>query len=452
MRKKTAIIVISLLAAVAVGAMALTIKTVAEARDRDRYIAANYRHAFEELVAGVSDLDSALKKSVLVTTPSMAGTVLTEVFGKAQTADMALGVLPFSATELEKTAAFINKAGDYALALSRKAAGGETFTEEERQGLRALSETASKLSARLNAMQQSLGSAVGSARQYQRSLKSFDEREGEIVPDTVGDQMSLSETEFPEIPALIYDGPFSEHLLDVAPRAIEGMEEIDQNQGRRIAAQFLGLRAEQVFPTAQVGGALPSFAYSAQLDGIPVAITLSKQGGVVYSVLNSRMVESRALTPEQALEAAREHLQRRGYKDMKESYYMVQGNVLTANFAYVQEGVTCYADLIKVGVAMDDGSLQSFEAADYLTAHTWRELPAIAVDAEAGKSAIPADVTLLGTETVLIPSSGKYELLCHEYECEDASGQRVLIYVNAATGRQEKILLLLSDENGTLTI
>lgn len=452
MKKKTAIIVISLLAVVAVGALALTIYTVSEAKDKDRYIAANYRHALEELTTGVSDLDSALKKSVLVTSPTMAGTVCTEVFGKAQTASMALGVLPFSSTELEKTGAFINRVGDYAFALSRKAAGGESFSEEERKNLRSLSQTASQLSQSLNDMQQSIGSGLLSVDQYQRTIKDFDEHEGEVLPETVGDAMSLSESEFPEIPALIYDGPFSEHLLDISPRLLEGLEEIDQNEGRRIAAQFLGLRAEQVYPSAEVNGKIPSFDYSAEMDGVPVSVTVSKQGGVVYEMLSSRMVEEQIISAEEALQAAKLHLERRGYKDMQQSYYMVRGNVLTANFAYVQDGVVCYSDLIKVSVAMDDGSMQGFEAGDYLTAHTRRELPEITVDIESGKSAVPAELNILGAETVLIPSAGKYELLCHEYECEDQAGQRVLIYVNAVSGAQEKILLLLSDENGTLTI
>lgn len=452
MKKKTAVIVISLLAVVAAGALTMTVKTVAQGREKDRYIAANYRHAFDELVSGISELDSTLKKSVLVTTPSMAGVVLTQVYGKAQTADMALGVLPFSATELEKTGAFINKVGDYAFALSRKVAQGEGFTQEERQSLRALSETASRLSAQLNAMQASLGSGIGSAEQYQRTIKSFDKQEGEILPETLGDEMSLAETEFPEIPALIYDGPFSEHLLEVKPRAIEGMERVGQNEGRRIAAQFLGVRAEQVYPSAEIAGELPSLAYTAELDGIPVSVTLTKQGGIVYDMLSSRMVEERSISDEQALEEARKHLERRGFEGMRESYYMIKNNVMTVNFAYIQDGVVCYSDLIKVGVAMDNGSLQSFEAKDYITAHSQRQLPEIVVDVQAGKSSVPSDVTLLGAETVLIPSAGKYELLCHEYECEDEAGQKVLIYVNAVTGQQEKILLLLEDENGTLTI
>ena len=131
---------------------------------------------------------------------------------------------------------------------------------------------------------------------------------------------------------------------------------------------------------------------------------------------------------------------------------MIRDNVLTANFAYVQDGVVCYSDLIKVGVALDDGSLQSFEASDYVKAHIQRQLPQIQVDAQTASAKVPPELEVLGTETVLIPSAGKYELLCHEFECQDSEGLRYLIYVNSVTGEQEKIMLVLQDENGVLTI
>jgi hypothetical protein len=44
---------------------------------------------------------------------------------------------------------------------------------------------------------------------------------------------------------------------------------------------------------------------------------------------------------------------------MKESYYINQGGVLTINFAYMDGDFVCYPDLIKVGVAMDDGEIVS---------------------------------------------------------------------------------------------
>ena len=47
---------------------------------------------------------------------------------------------------------------------------------------------------------------------------------------------------------------------------------------------------------------------------------------------------------------------------------------------------------------------------------------------------------------------GKYEILCHEFKCEAEDGRHYIIYVNAVTGEQEKILILLEDENGALTL
>ena len=41
----------------------------------------------------------------------------------------------------------------------------------------------------------------------------------------------------------------------------------------------------------------------------------------------------------------------------KESYYSVADHICTVNFAAQQNGVTCYPDLIKVSVAMDNGSI-----------------------------------------------------------------------------------------------
>ncbi len=452
MKKKTAIITISILAVIAVAATAFTIFTINKTKDNERYIEANYRHAFDELVTGVTELDNALRKSVLVTSPSMAGMVCTEVFGKAQTADMALGILPFSATELEKTSAFINRVGDYAFALMQKVATGQSFSDEDITNLKSLSDTASLLAQNLKSIQETLGSGLADIEQYQRTIKSLDQQEGEILPQTAADSMSISEMEFPEMPALIYDGPFSEHIQDIKPRVLEGLAEIDSSQGRRVVSQFLGVRPEQIYPSGETAGKIPSFTYGTEINGEAVSVTVSKQGGIVYQVVNSRFVETSQLSAKEALEAAKKFLERRGYTDMKESYYLISNNVLTANFAWVQDGVVCYSDLIKVGIALDDGSLQSFEASSYITSHALRELPEVGVSAESAQEKVPTDLKVLGTAVALIPNAGQREILCHEFECEDANSQRFIIYVNAVTGEQEKILIMLQDDNGTLTI
>ena len=44
------------------------------------------------------------------------------------------------------------------------------------------------------------------------------------------------------------------------------------------------------------------------------------------------------------------------------------------------------------------------------------------------------------------------EVFCHECKCENGDGSLYIVYINAETGTEEKILILLESENGTLTI
>ena len=112
----------------------------------------------------------------------------------------------------------------------------------------------------------------------------------------------------------------------------------------------------------------------------------------------------------------------------------------------------CYSDLVKVSVALDTGKVCGLETLGYLTAHTVRELPAPAVDEDTARQAVPATLEVLAHQMALVPSDGQYETLCHEFKCAAENGQHLMIYVNALTGAQEKILILLEDESGTLTI
>ncbi len=452
MKKKTAVTAISVLSVFLAIAIAVAGVSIARSNKNEEYMAANYRHAFAELVTGVSEMDNALQKSLLVTSPSMAGAVCTEVFAKSQTAGMALGALPFSYAELEKTVSFINTVGDFAFSMSQKAGRGDEFTQEDKDALKSLSETASNLAMTLKGIQDGMGSATVSIKEYASSLSALDEQEGEFIPQTLADNVKVSEQEFPELPSLIYDGPFSEHLKTSSPKFLEGREEVDEIQGRRAAASFIGARFERVYPTAEQEGLLPAYCYAADVSGNQMNVWVSKTGGIVFGAMNSRAVTSTQLSAKEALDAAKKMLERWGYGNMKESYYLISNNVMTANFAYEQDGVICYPDLIKVGIAMDNGSLQTFEASGYISSHYEREIPEPGIAVEQAREKVPAELKITEENKTIIPSPGKYEVFCYEFKCEQEDGRKFIIYVNAVTGEQEKILIILEDDNGTLTI
>ena len=88
----------------------------------------------------------------------------------------------------------------------------------------------------------------------------------------------------------------------------------------------------------------------------------------------------------------------------------------------------------------------------YLSNHTQRtlEVPAVSVDDARAKVSPKLDV--LREQLALIPTDGEYEVLCWEFVCEAENGQHYIVCINAATGAEQKILILLEDKNGTLAL
>ncbi len=449
MKRKTAVLVISYLSCAAVFLGGAAIFQNQKAQQYEMYLAENYQHAFEELVNGMEEMDTALRKSLYAMSPAMIYAANAEVFAKAMTAQMALGVLPFSTHELESTAGFINRVGDYAYALAHSASKG--YSDTDRESLLTLAENADLLAQNLRQLRLDLVEGRLEMDSMVKAEHLLDDSAEAMA--TVGDTMRLIEQEFPETPALVYDGPFSEHLTDSTPRLIEGKNEVSENEAREIAARFTGITKSRLRLNGISAGHIPSFRYGATLsDGSELEIAVTVQGGEVYSMTNSRPALGQEFTAEQALHAAERWLETRGYKNMKASYYMVENDTLTANFAYVQDGVICYPDLIKVSVALDTGAVCGFEAAGYLSAHHTREIPAVQVSMQECKSQVSPLLSIESAALCLIPTAGEQEVLCHEYTCHDESGRHYLVYVNTQTGLQQNLLILIESENGTLTV
>ena len=59
---------------------------------------------------------------------------------------------------------------------------------------------------------------------------------------------------------------------------------------------------------------------------------------------------------------------------MKETYYLKQDGIVTINYAYKQDEVTVYPDLIKLKVALDNGEIMGIETKGYLNSHEKRKI------------------------------------------------------------------------------
>ena len=409
------------------------------------------RHAFAELTTAVSELDVDLYKSRYAASPALLSALCTQIYGKVMSAQMAIGELPYGNVELEQTAAFLAKTGDYAAYLSRAVQSGGC-TQEQREALCGLSDAAGALSTALQSVQADLNAGVISPGDLDQIQRRLDQAAGSGTQALAGSAFQNVESDFPEVPSLIYDGPFSDHIASRSPRMLEGAEQVSRDEARSTAAAFLGLRPEILSPVSDGAGRIPTWGFSAAVDGGEVYVEVTKAGGYVLEVLSARTPGQAVLSPEEGAQAAADFLAGQGYTDMAPTYSVTLGNVVTVNFAFRQGDVICYPDLIKVSVALDTGRVTGFESEGYLMNHTGRTLPQSTVTLAQAQAKVASGLKILSHQLALIPTSGEYEVLCHEFKCETDQGGHIIVYLNAQTGQEEKILLLLEDESGTLVI
>ncbi len=445
MKKKTVVIIVSLLLVVCIALGGLYWNERKKSASLENALEISHNHAFAELVTGISELDTALQKSIYATSPSVMSAVCTDIFGKAMTAQMSLGALPFSTNELEKTAAFISRVGDYSYTLSKST---ESYSDEELQNMKELSKTATALAHNFKSLQTDLTEGGLSMDKLLKAEQLLDEAEDETIPDSLSGGMRTVEEEFPEIPSLIYDGPFSMHLDESTPKLLENDLRVSEAEARKAAAEFMKIEESKLQSLGKSQGKIPSFMFATDY----MTIEVSEKGAKIINFLSSHTVAESKISVDDAIKSAQKFLSERGIENMAVTYYMTQEGVCTINFAYEQNGVICYPDLVKVGIALDTGAVVNFESRGYIMAHSEREIPEPVISKEDAQQHISADLTIDSHKLCIIPTSGQYEIFAHEFACSNADGNKFLIYVNAESGEQEKILILLEDENGSLTI
>ncbi len=414
-----------------------------------RLLTNEYQHSFIELTDQVEGLNSALQKGRYVTSPPLQTALYAEVYSRAAAAQVALGQLPFSNVELEETAAFLSKTGDYAYALARQAAAGGLGIPE-RETLKDLANASGELALRLDSLEEELNDRTFTLETVLDAEQRLSAQNQKTIP--AGSAFETMEKEFPELPTLLYDGPFSEHLTGRTPKFLEGLPMMNEQAALEAGGRFLNFPPE-AFTVASVGnGALPTYSLSLETSEESVWLEVSQQGGIPVTLLLSRPFDLPRISSEEALSLAKAFLSSHNFPNMKETYLIRQSGLLTINFAPVQDGVLCYPDLIKITVALDQGEIAGFEASNYLTHHTTRTLPSPSISKESAQATLVPELTVLSHQLALIPTAGEQEILCHEFKCENQDGGHVLVYINAQTGAEEKILLLLEDENGTLVL
>lgn len=447
--KKSKIIMIVAIVILAIIAGVLGYKLYQEHKAYTVSTENTYNMAFFELVDYTQNVKTYLAKSLISTDSTHAAETLTHVWREANLAQTYLSMLPMGSQELENAEKFLNQVSEYSYSLSRKNINNEDLSEQDLNNLKELYNYSVNLSNVLN----QLSEDINSRRINWKDLMgdgntNFAKEVGNISQDS----FSNLEENFHEYSGLIYDGAFSEHLVSAEKLGLTG-NDIDENTAENKIREFIGNDKIKNVTRYGLSENAEIIVYSFLVEtnkNNSISIAISKKGGHIVLMNSNRNVETQIIEDTEAIQKVSEFLQSRGYNNMKETYYLKQNGVMTLNYAYEQNGVQMYADLIKVKVALDDGEILGIETSGYLNCHHERNIPTANITIEQAKSKLNTNLEITSEGLAMIPTEWNTEIFCYEFEGR-VKDIEFLAYINAETGEEQDILIITNTPNGTLT-
>ena len=441
MKKRMLIRILSFSAALVIAALGFLIKSE---RKADRYrlqIETTYSHMLDSLNESAQSISILLQKAAYTTSPAQLSGLSAQLLGEAQTAKAALSGLPTGGGELPTLNRFFSQVGNYAVSVSQKAAGGEMPGEDYDANMM-------KLSAVARTVSEAIGNSSALYNDPAHWARTLEQKLGEkIDPDSFAGAAAELEENLEDYPTLVYDGPYSDHLLEKEVQLLKNKPTVSETAALKNAASAAQCDESDLRPDGEIDGRIPAYRFS----GKEVTVSVSKQGGYPVLLRKTRTVGTNKAEENRWIETARQYLQKIGFTDFRPTYTFTDEGVCVINFAFTAGETVCYTDLVKVGVATDNGEIMLLETGGYLTNHTDRTFPQPAVSAAVAAKAVHHSLQITKTSLALIPTPGGGEVRCYEFLCQTKENREVLVYVDTATGIEADILILIKSDGGTLT-
>lgn len=423
-----------------------------------QYLQNRFQESFYETTTYVDNMDNLLVKARLTKTPEQSAPLFAQIWRDASSAQENLSELPYQHSSISKALKFLSQASDFSFSMTNKAIDGYELDKEDWTKVSQLQKYARTLSEELNKIKNEIND--GNRIDWEGIEKEGEKRLAKGDTKTITGSFSEISKQFEDIPTLIYDGPFSDHIERMEPRMTRNKKKISKEEGKKIVEEFIGGNKIQTIKQTgetdtKVKHTIPVYSYQVVLknqDEPTISIDVTQEGGLVLWMLNYTEKESsqNEISIEEARKKAEKFLEDRDYPNMKPSYYEKVDGTVVINFAPQERNVIMYPDLIKVKVSMDDGEVIGFESLGYIMMHHDRKLPEIKISEKEAKEKIKTDFKIIKVNMAVIPLESKREVLCYEFKGEFDS-KPFIVYINAESGKEEKILQILQNKNSVLT-
>lgn len=409
-----------------------------------------YNKSMYEAVSYINNLEVELEKLQIVNTKKITITTLANIYKQSNMAKENFENIPTNQNILQEACKYLSQVSDYSYSLMKKITLDDKISDSEyiqianiQQKCMNLNEIMSNIYNDLNA-----GKIKWDELQKQTDSKLQDVD----VSKEVSSIQSVAKT-FQDYEGLIYDGAFSDHLLNSKPKSLSNNEVSREKAKEYIKEMFGNENIEDIKENEDSNGKIELYNFDVKLksDDMVRNIFITKKDCKLYLMMSDRKVDEEKINMNEAKKIAKDYLNKIGIENVEDTYYLKNENMVIINYAAVQDNVILYPDLIKIKIALDTGEVCGIEAQGYIFNNTKRENLKAKISLEDAKEKLNKNINVQTERLAIIPTESKEEVLTYEFKGK-INEKEFLVYINASTGIEEKVLMILNTPGGTLTM
>ena len=195
----------------------------------------DYNKAMYQAVGYIKNVETDLAKLQITNTPRITITTLSSIWKQSNLAKENLESMPIEQNTFANTSKYLSQLSDYSYTLMKNVIEKSKLTDEDYDNIKIMQEECNKLSKVMSEVYQDLN--YGRIK-WDELKKIGNKKLSELeISSSVSNIVSIAKS-FQEYEGLIYDGAFSDHLLDRNPKYLSNNEVTKEDAKNYIITLF----------------------------------------------------------------------------------------------------------------------------------------------------------------------------------------------------------------------
>lgn len=398
-----------------------------------------YQKSLYELIDSVNSMEVEVSKLLVTSDSKSTKQSLTTIKQQSADAQNALSYLPVSSNFVNEANKFVNQLNGYTTSLLK----GETYVFDENT-----SKTWDNIYDCLASLKYELNKLSLKISQGYNILDNLD---GDNLDSGFSQNFSGITSDSIEYPAMIYDGPFSDSVLNKEVKGLPTTTCTEDEAKDYIKSCLKNFDLKEIKYVGETKGKFTTYNFSVTALGGSFYVQITKQGKFLLNINGNASNNTSTISQEDAVKIAEDFAKSIGLENMKSVWEATSENITYVNLAPVVGGVIYYPDLIKVKVSLSNGTLMGWEASNYAYNHTTRPTQIFSKTQNDILSNLSKKISVKSVKKCIIPLEYSGEASAYEV-CGKYNNFTYYLYFDSKTGEQIKVLRVIQTSNGDLLL